>query len=215
MTLDEMADVAETYRPDASTAPELFANIHAAPRAISAQNAFLIQDMMRDVISRGTGRRAMALGRRDLSGKTGTSNDFRDAWFGGFNSDLATVVWVGYDDDLPLGPREEGSRTALPIWIEFMRIALRGLPEHEMAEPEGILWRRIDKATGCPSRFGQRNVIFEAFREGHVPVCEVDDDIVDPFNNTSGVDALPDVESTEESPEDSPEESTEEAKSLF
>ena len=71
-------------RPDASTAPELFARINAAPRVITAQNAFLMQDMMRDVIRRGTGRRAMALGRRDLSGKTGTSNDFRDAWFAGF-----------------------------------------------------------------------------------------------------------------------------------
>jgi penicillin-binding protein 1A len=200
MTLEEMADVAETYRPDASTAPSLFANTHSAPRAISAQNAFLIQDMMRDVVSRGTGRRAMALGRRDLSGKTGTSNDFRDAWFGGFNGDIATVVWVGYDDDLPLGPREEGSRTALPIWIEFMRIALRGLPEHQMPEPEGIVWRLIDKATGCPARAGQRNVVFEAFREGHVPECEADNgDIVDPFNNTSGVDAPPDEEPQEES----------------
>ena len=198
MTLEEMADVAVTYRPDASTAPELFANAHVAPRAISAQNAFIVQDMMRDVVSRGTGRRAMALGRHDLSGKTGTSNDFRDAWFGGFNGDLATVVWVGYDDDLPLGPREEGSRTALPIWIEFMRIALRGMPEHRMAMPEGMVSRLIDKATGCPARAGQSNVTFEFFRQGHVPECEAgNDDLLDPFNNTSGVDAPPEEDPQE------------------
>ena len=101
---------------------------------------------MRDVVRRGTGRRAMALGRTDLSGKTGTSNDRRDAWFGGFNADLAAIVWVGYDDDLPLGPREEGSRTALPIWIEFARIALKGVPEHQMPMPEGIVSvRSIEK----------------------------------------------------------------------
>jgi penicillin-binding protein 1A len=191
MTFEEMADVAMTYRPDASAAPELFALTNAAPRAISAQNAYLIQDMMRDVVSRGTGRRAMALGRRDLSGKTGTSNDFRDAWFGGFNGDLATVVWVGYDDDLPLGPREEGSRTALPIWIEFMRIALQGLPDNQMPMPQDMVSVLIDRETGCPARAGQRNVIFEVFREGHVPVCDLAEGIDDPFNNTSGIDAAP------------------------
>jgi penicillin-binding protein 1A len=194
MTLEEMADVALTYQPDASTAPELFASVNAAPRAITAQNAYIVQDMMRDVVSRGTGRRAMALGRRDLSGKTGTSNDFRDAWFGGFNGDLSTVVWVGYDDDLPLGPREEGSRTALPIWIEFMRIALRGRPENQMEMPEGMISVLIDKETGCPARAGQRNVTFEVFREGHVPECEVEIELIDPFNNTTGIDPVLDEE---------------------
>ena len=114
-----------------------------------------MQDMMRDVIRRGTGTRANALGRRDLSGKTGTSNDFRDAWFAGFNGDLATVAWVGYAADLPLGTREEGSRTALPIWIEFMRSALKGVPEHQMPKPEGVVSVRIDRASGCPARAGQ------------------------------------------------------------
>ncbi len=99
-----MADVALDYRPDARTAPELFKDVVVAPQTVSPQNMFLIQDMMRDVVRRGTGRRAMVLGRNDLSGKTGTSNDRRDAWFGGFNADLASIVWVGYDDDLPLGP---------------------------------------------------------------------------------------------------------------
>jgi len=185
-------------RPDASTAPELFENVNAAPRAISAQNAFLMQDMMRDVIRRGTGRRAMALGRRDLSGKTGTSNDFRDAWFGGFNSDLATVVWVGYDDDLPLGPGEEGSRTALPIWIKFMGAALDGVPENQMAMPEEMVMQRIDRATGCPARAGQPNATFEYFREGHVPDCVAPDSTPDIFNDVTGVDPVEEDEDSEE-----------------
>jgi len=182
-------------RPDASTAPELFENVNAAPRAITAQNAFLLQDMMRDVIRRGTGRRAMVLGRRDLSGKTGTSNDFRDAWFGGFNGDLATVVWVGYDDDLPLGRGEEGSRTALPIWVQFMRAALDGVPEHQMAMPDGMLIQRIDRASGCPARAGQPNATFEFFREGHVPTCEAPDSVENIFNDASGVDPVEEDES--------------------
>ncbi len=187
LTIEEMADIALSYRPDASTAPELFADINAAPAAIAIQNAFLVQDMMRDVIFRGTGRRALVLGRRDLSGKTGTSNDRRDAWFGGFNRDLAAVVWVGYDDDLPLGPGEEGSRTALPVWIEFMRDALRGVPENQMPMPPGIVSVLIDKATGCPARAGQSNVTFEMFRQGHVPECETVEELPDIFNDPTGL----------------------------
>ncbi len=190
MSLELMAEVGETYRPDASLAPELFTDINAAPRVISEQNAFLIQDMMRDVIRRGTGRRARVLERSDLSGKTGTSNDRRDAWFGGFNADLASVVWVGYDDDLPLGPGEEGSRTALPIWIAFNRIALKGVPLHQLPVPEGIVSVRISKKTGCPASAidASVEVMFEVFREGHVPVCELTETVIDPFNDPNAMD---------------------------
>jgi len=198
MTLEEMADIALSYRPDASISPELFADVNAATRAISAQNAFLIQDMMRDVVLRGTGRRAMVLGRRDLSGKTGTSNDRRDAWFGGFNANLASVVWVGYDDDLPLGPGEEGSRTALPIWIEFIRYGLACVPENKLPMPEGIVSVRIAKSTGCPARAGQSDATFEVFREGHVPECETVEELPDIFNDTTGLGDQPDGESEEE-----------------
>ena len=200
--LEQMADVVETYRPDANDAPELFEHFNVAPQAITPQNAFLIQDMMRDVVRRGTGVRARReLGRSDLSGKTGTSNDRRDAWFGGFNADIAAVVWVGYDDDLPLGPREEGSRTALPIWIEFARAALRNVPEHQMPMPEGIVSVRIDRDTGCPARAGQANVMFEVFREGHVPDCERQHEITDPFNNAVGIDPVLDENAEEEADE--------------
>ncbi len=191
MSLEEMAVVIETYMPDATISPELYEGINIAPQAITLQNTFLVQDMMRDVVRRGTGRRALVLGRKDLSGKTGTSNDRRDAWFGGFNADLATIVWVGYDDDLPLGPGEEGSRTALPIWIEFMRIALAGVPENQMPMPEGIVSVLIDRDTGCPARAGQDNTTFEVFREEHVPECEQLEQLSDPFNDADGLDPEP------------------------
>ena len=199
MTLDEMAAVSTEYRPDAATAPELFEHVNVAPQAISPQNVFLVQDMMRDVVKLGTGRRAMALGRNDLSGKTGTSNDRRDAWFGGFNGDIASIVWVGYDDDQPLGPGEEGSRTALPIWVEFARIALEGVPEHQMPMPDGIVSVLIDRETGCPARAGQRNVLFEVFQEGRVPECDIVDEIPNIFNDASGTDPDPAEEPEEES----------------
>ena len=141
---------------------------------------------MRDVIRRGTGVRANALGRTDLSGKTGTSNDRRDAWFAGFNANLVGVVWVGYDDDLPLGPREEGSRTALPIWVEFIRRALKGVPNRQMDMPEGIVTVRISKTTGCPAsaRHPFEDVMFEHFREEFVPDCEVAESLPDIFNTS-------------------------------
>jgi penicillin-binding protein 1A len=204
LTLDEMIEIATVYQPDATTAPELFEGMNIAPQTISPQNAFLVQDMMRDVVRRGTGRRAMALGRGDLSGKTGTSNDRRDAWFGGFNGDIAAIVWVGYDDDLPLAPGEEGSRTALPIWVEFARIALRGVPENQMPMPEGIVSVLIDRKSGCPARAGQRDVVFEVFRDGHVPECVAMDETIDPFNNASGIDPEPGEEPEEEQEESEP-----------
>ncbi len=185
MPLEQMAEVALSYRPTAQSDPALFSIVNAAPRVISAQNTYLIADMMRDVIRRGTGRRALILGRSDLSGKTGTSNDRRDAWFGGFNADLASVVWVGFDDDLPLGPGEEGSRTALPVWIEFMRVALNGAPENQLPMPNGIVTVLIDTETGCPARAGRRNVTFEIFRQDTVPQCENVDTIPDIFNEST------------------------------
>ena len=198
--LERMADIALDYKPDASVAPELFEDLRPAEQAITEQNAFLVSDMMRDVIRRGTGVRARVLGRNDLSGKTGTSNDRRDAWFGGFNADLAAVVWVGFDDDLPLGPGEEGSRTALPIWITFARMALEGVPENQLPMPDGIVSVLIDRETGCPARAGRGNVTFEMFREGHVPECEVIDELPDIFNDAAGIDE-PEPEDGEEEQE--------------
>lgn len=210
--LDDVSDAMLDYRPEPSEAPELFAEVNVAPRAISAENAYLISDMMRDVVRRGTGRRALTLGRRDLSGKTGTSNDRRDAWFGGFNADLASIVWVGFDNDSPLGPGEEGSRTALPIWIDFSRTAYEGVPDHTLPMPEGIVSVRIDRETGCPARAGQTNAIFEVFEAGHIPECETAEQLPDVFNDAGGVGDLfgaPD-EPAEAEAEEEEEEPTEE-----
>ena len=187
---DRVVDDGLNYRPDPAEAPELFEKIKVAPRAISAQNAYLVSDMMRDVVRRGTGRRALVLGRNDLSGKTGTSNDRRDAWFGGFNADLASIVWVGYDDDSPLGPGEEGSRTALPVWIDFSKIAYDGVPNRVLPMPEGIVSVRINRETGCPARAGQPNAVFEIFEAGRIPECEVEDTVPDVFNDASGMGGL-------------------------
>ena len=93
--------------------------------------------MLRDVIRRGTGQRARALGRDDLAGKTGTTNEGHDTWFNGFNPDLVATAWVGFDQERPLGGDEEGARTALPMWIYFMREALAGVPEHPLPMPAG------------------------------------------------------------------------------
>jgi penicillin-binding protein 1A len=132
-----------------------------APRAITPENAYIMYDMMRDVIRRGTGRRALALGRDDLAGKTGTSNDRRDAWFSGFNGSLVATAWVGFDQERSLGNREEGSRTALPMWIYFMAEALKGQPPAPLPRPPGIIMARISPETGQFSPFG----VFELFRE--------------------------------------------------
>jgi penicillin-binding protein 1A len=110
-----------------------------APQTIDPRNAFLISDMMLDVVKRGTAVEAKVLERADIGGKTGSTNNHRDAWFSGFGGDLVTTVWVGKDDYKPLGGGEYGGRAALPIWINFMRSALAGVPLKIMAPPAGIV----------------------------------------------------------------------------
>ena len=120
----------------------LESDIYIAKQIISKENAYQMTSMMKDVIQRGTGRKARELGRNDLAGKTGTTNEQHDAWFSGFNSDIVATAWVGFDQHKPLGRREVGGVAALPIWIEFMRQALKGRPEHTMEQPEGIVTMR-------------------------------------------------------------------------
>jgi penicillin-binding protein 1A len=200
LSAEQFAAMAESYRPDANLAPELFESTNFARRIMSPQIAFLIQDAMREVISNGTGIRAnRALRRRDLSGKTGTSNDGRDAWFAGFNKRLVAIVWVGYDGHTPLGPKEEGSRTALPIWIEFMRAVILGTPMEQMATPDGIVSVRINKSTGCPATASDpyEDTRFEYFREDNVPECEAAEAQPDIFNSADDFELPP-----ERGPED-------------
>lgn len=140
-----------------------------AKRTISAQNAYLINSMLRDVIRRGTGRGALRLGRSDLAGKTGTTNDQRDAWFSGFNSELVATAWIGYDKVKPLGNRETGGRAALPMWVDFMGMALKGIPETPLKQPDGLVTVRIDPETACLVSSNTRDAIFETFVAGTLP----------------------------------------------
>ncbi len=140
-----------------------------APRVISAQNAFIMRSMMREVVQRGTAVRAKALGRRDIAGKTGTTNDQIDAWFSGFNDQVVTTTWVGFDNQRKMGRRETGSRAALPMWISFTKLALDGRPENLQEEPEGLVTIRIDSETGKRADLDTRQSLFEVFREQNAP----------------------------------------------
>ena len=152
-----------------------------APQAISPQNGFLMTDMMSDVVRRGTAARAAQLNRGDIAGKTGTTNDRRDAWFCGFTPDLVATAWVGFDHERSLGPGEQGSRTALPMWIYFMREALQGVPEHRQTPPPGIVSMRVSADTGLAARPGEPNAIFESFIAGHLPAeAAIDSALPDP-----------------------------------
>jgi len=140
-----------------------------APRAISAQNAYLVRSMMMDVIRRGTGKRAMELGRSDLAGKTGTTNEQRDAWFSGYNDELVTTVWVGFDNHEELGRNDVGGRAALPIWIEYMAVALEGIDDRPPDMPEGLAQARIDPETGLLATLDNDEAILEVFESGRLP----------------------------------------------
>ncbi|GAA69346.1 penicillin-binding protein 1A [Pseudoalteromonas sp. BSi20429] len=166
-----------------------------APRIISKQNAFLIADAMNSAIWgggswahktgwSGTGWRAQALERRDISGKTGTTNDSVDTWFSGFNSNVMTSVWVGFDnpgnalgrstynnnlDSSQISGAESGAKTAQPAWVEFMKAALEGKPEAPIEPPEGLVSIRIDLATGLLSHKNDYTSRFEYFEKGTAP----------------------------------------------
>jgi penicillin-binding protein 1A len=143
-----------------------------AERVISEQNAFLIRSIMMDVVRRGTGKKAMELGRNDLAGKTGTTNEQRDAWFSGYNDEIVTSVWVGFDSHEPMGRNEVGGKAALPIWIDYMRAALQDVPDKAPEIPEGITRARIDPQTGLLARVGNNDAIMEVFSLGSLPPME-------------------------------------------
>jgi penicillin-binding protein 1A len=142
-----------------------------APRVISPQNDYIMTDMMADVIKHGTGRRALALNRSDIAGKTGTTNGPKDTWFNGFNPHLVATVWVGYDQERPLGETEEGAKTALPIWIHFMREALKGVPQEKRPLPDGIVTLRVSPETGALVSAENPDAISEIFMADHLPTA--------------------------------------------
>jgi penicillin-binding protein 1A len=143
--------------------------IQYAPQVITAQNAFIMRSMMREVVKRGTAVRAKALGRSDIGGKTGTTNDQVDAWFSGFNNQVATTAWVGFDNQQSLGSRETGGRAALPIWIEYMRSALNGMPQNLEQQPDNMITVKIDAETGKRAGLDTVNSRFEIFRAANAP----------------------------------------------
>jgi penicillin-binding protein 1A len=158
--------------------------VQPAPRIIDAQVAYILNSMLRSVITDGSGARVhRELNRGDLMGKTGTTNGPQELWFSGFNRDLATTVFVGFDQPEPLGEREQGATVAVPIWIDYMRKALDGAPLSTMNRPDGIVDRLIDRSTGAPAIPGAPNTMFEYFRVNNAPDS--------PANNLPGTD-LPD-----------------------
>tara|TARA_R110002049_G_scaffold252264_1_gene427003 strand:- start:132649 stop:135108 length:2460 start_codon:yes stop_codon:yes gene_type:complete len=146
--------------------------IRVAPRVLSEVNAYQIDSMLKDVIRFGTGRRALVLNRSDIVGKTGTTNDQHDAWFAGYHPNVVTVVWLGFDENKPLGRSEVGGVAALPIWIDYMQVALQGEPRIERPLPKDMVLLKVDPQTGAivdqDSGFG----IEEAFHMDQVPALD-------------------------------------------
>jgi len=168
------ADSNSTDSEENQTAPQpqsgqQIAAMPLAPKIMEPHTAYMIYNIMQDVITRGTGRRALALKRTDIAGKTGTTNDQKDAWFSGFNRDVVATAWVGFDQPSTLGRSEFGGTAALPIWIDFMKVALNNSPDQPATQPDGIVSVRIDPKTGLLAYPGQENAIFEVFPEEGAP----------------------------------------------
>ncbi len=143
-----------------------------AERTLDPANAYIITSIMQDVIRHGTGKKARQLGRSDLAGKTGTTNDQRDAWFSGFNPRIVTTTWVGFDRLAPLGRGEVGGRAALPIWIDYMREALRGQPDEPFDRPDELVSVRINRKTGKPTSADDPDSMIEIFRPQYAPLAD-------------------------------------------
>ncbi|MEX2365808.1 MAG: penicillin-binding transpeptidase domain-containing protein, partial [Pseudohongiellaceae bacterium] len=151
------------------TLPER-SQIKPAPRVIDERVAYIMNSILRSVITEGSGRPvARAIDRQDLAGKTGTTNGPNDLWFSGFNSDLVTTVYVGFDQPDSLGESEQAATVALPIWIDFMKVVLEGTPERNMAQPDGLVTVRINRNNGLRACPDDPDAIFEVFREDNVP----------------------------------------------
>lgn len=135
-----------------------------APQVIEVRNDYLVTSLMQDVVKRGTGAAVVALGRTDLAGKTGSTNDHRDAWFVGFNGNLVTSVWVGFDDFSSLGKGEFGAKAALPIWMSYMGSVLKDQAAAILPMPPGITTVQIDRSSGLPAGADDTNIMSEIFK---------------------------------------------------
>ncbi|MGZ4997555.1 MAG: penicillin-binding protein 1A [Methylobacter sp.] len=157
----------KTACPACDSSQEL--NRNYAPRIITPQICFLMNSLLRDVVQHGTATGAKVLGRQDLAGKTGTTNEQRDAWFNGYTQSNVATAWVGFDDFSPLGNLETGGVAALPMWIEFMQTALKDTPETLLGMPEGIVKAFINPETGLLTAAADKGGIWEYFQAEHVP----------------------------------------------
>ena len=153
-----------------------------AEQVIDPRIAFMTSYVMQDVVESGTGQRVKKLG-RPVAGKTGTTDDTRDAWFMGFTPSLVAGVWVGFDQERPMGRQEVGGRAAAPIWLYFAEKALQGTPVEVFPVPEGIVFVKVDPKTGLPAKPSHRGAIFECFLEGTTPE---DTETIDPANLPGG-----------------------------
>ncbi|MGH8551785.1 MAG: penicillin-binding protein 1A [Methylococcales bacterium] len=140
-----------------------------APRVLSPQVNYLMVSVLKDVIQNGTAVKAKKLGRLDIAGKTGTTNEQRDAWFNGFSPALTTVTWVGFDDPKPLGNRETGGMAALPMWMYYTQEALKNVADKELSAPDGIKTVYVDRYSGLSSSPENPDAIPEIFSEAHTP----------------------------------------------
>lgn len=149
--------------------------VNYAERVMDERVNYIINSIMKDVISKGTGRRALTLKRDDLAGKTGTTNEQKDVWFVGYNPEFLATVWLGFDQPRPLGRWEYGANAALPIWIKFMSTALKDVPESYLPQPADITTFKINPETGKPAHPDDPNSIFEIFRTEKTPVADFSD----------------------------------------
>lgn len=163
---DKDGHVLETFQPK------------PLPRVLEARNAFIMNSLLQDVVRKGTAAAASRLGRSDLAGKTGTTNDHRDTWFAGYGSQRVAVAWMGYDQPRPMGPGETGGVAALPIWMRYMAVALRGTPELARQVPEGVVSLTVDPLTGAADAAGG---LQEYFFQEFTPLAE-EGQLVGPFN---------------------------------
>ncbi|AKS42847.1 Penicillin-binding protein, 1A family [Wenzhouxiangella marina] len=178
----DLDEISETLEPPPLVGPVV---PRAAEQVLSPQTTWLIRSMMSDVIRLGTGRRALALGRDDLAGKTGTTNDLRDTWFSGFGGGVVTTVWLGRDDNETLGSWEQGGRTALPLWVDFMAVALENRPEQLPEPPVGLVQALIDPDTGERVRPGFPGAMTEWFQADNLPPMRESEDLeqdLDPYD---------------------------------
>jgi len=166
------SEVLATEKADDFVGPQ---SPRLAPQVLSEQTAWLVDSILSDVIRSGTGRRALSIGRQDLAGKTGTTNDLRDTWFIGYGGGVVASVWVGMDDNQSLGRLEQGGRTALPLWVDFMGEALEGRPEQSPPLPVGLVRAPINPATGLRVRPGFTGAVEEWFHADHLPALEASD----------------------------------------